>query len=62
MNRSKLILLFLSISTFSSLVFSETITSPIKQEFYDQESNRHRSMLEVSNTSSHKFSESQHNS
>ncbi|MEE9885209.1 hypothetical protein IV507_04805 [Acinetobacter nosocomialis] len=62
MNRSKLILLFLSISTFSSSVFSETITSPIKQEFYDQESNRHRSMLEVSNTSNHKFSESQHNS
>lgn len=47
MNRSKLILLFLSISTFSSSVFSETITSPIKQEFYDQESNRHRSMLEL---------------
>ncbi|MDX7878980.1 hypothetical protein [Acinetobacter nosocomialis] len=61
MNRSKLILLFLSISTFSSSVFSETITSPIKQEFYEQESNRHRSMLEVNNNLNHKFSESQHN-
>ncbi|MFK8984847.1 hypothetical protein [Acinetobacter seifertii] len=60
MNRSQLILLFLSMSTFSSSVFSETITFPTEQEFYDQKSNRHRSMLEINN-SNHKFNESQHN-
>lgn len=60
MNRLQLIFLFLSISTFSFSVFSETITSSTKQEFYGQETNRHKSMLEVNN-SNHKFRESQHN-
>lgn len=60
MNRLQLILLFLSIGTFSSSVCSETITFPTKQEFYGQETNRHKSILEINN-SNHKFSESQHN-
>ncbi|MDR2249220.1 hypothetical protein [Acinetobacter sp.] len=61
MNRLQLILLFLSIGTLSSSVFSETVTSPTKQEFYSQETNRHKSMLQVNNNSNHKFRESQHN-
>ncbi|HCA5025328.1 hypothetical protein [Acinetobacter baumannii] len=61
MNRLQLILLVLSTATFSPFVFSETTLSPTKYEFYGQESKRHKSMLEVNNSSDHKINESQHN-
>lgn len=61
MNRLQLILLVLSTATFSPFVFSETTISPTKYEFYGQESKRHKSMLEVNNSSDHKINESQHN-
>ncbi|CAP01006.1 hypothetical protein; putative exported protein [Acinetobacter baumannii SDF] len=51
MNRLQLILLVLSTATFSPFVFSETTISPTKYEFYGQESKRHKSMLEVNNSS-----------
>lgn len=55
MNRLQLILLVLSTATFSPFVFSETTISPTKYEFYGQESKRHKSMLEVNNSSDHKI-------
>lgn len=61
MNRLQLILLVLNTATFSPFVFSETTLSPTKYEFYGQESKRHKSMLEVNNSSDHKINESQHN-
>ncbi len=61
MNRLQLILLVLSTATFSPFVFSETTLSPTKYEFYGQASKRHKSMLEVNNSSDHKINESQHN-
>ena len=58
MNRLLLTFLFLNISLFSPVAFSETNTFQMKQEYTPPNFNQHKSMLAVNaNSQEHKFNE-----